>query len=52
MSVDSAAMDELKPQTLAWDNNQFLDLLQTDLLTYSLSVSIAPVTKVIETMGT
>ncbi|CAK4690426.1 unnamed protein product [Aphanomyces euteiches] len=44
-------MDELKQETLAWDNNQFTNLLQTDLLTYSLSVSIAPITKVIETMG-
>ncbi|KAF0742826.1 hypothetical protein Ae201684_002226 [Aphanomyces euteiches] len=51
MSVESATMDELKQETLAWDNNQFTNLLQTDLLTYSLSVSIAPITKVIETMG-
>ncbi|KAG9414807.1 hypothetical protein AC1031_008222 [Aphanomyces cochlioides] len=45
-------MDELKQETLAWDNNQFINLLQTDLLTYSMSVSIAPMTKVIETLGT
>ncbi|OQR90347.1 hypothetical protein ACHHYP_05612 [Achlya hypogyna] len=35
----------------AWDGPAFSSMMQTDLLTYSLSVSVAPMTKAIETMG-
>ncbi|OQS05662.1 neutral ceramidase [Thraustotheca clavata] len=36
----------------AWDNTAFNSMMQSDLLTYSLSLSVAPMAKAMETMGT
>ncbi|KDO35653.1 hypothetical protein SPRG_18815 [Saprolegnia parasitica CBS 223.65] len=36
----------------AWDGAAFTSMMQTDLLTYSLSLSVAPLAKAIEAMGT
>ncbi|RHZ07651.1 hypothetical protein DYB31_002811 [Aphanomyces astaci] len=36
----------------AWDNNQFTCMMQSELLSYSLAVSVGPLAKVIEVLGT
>ncbi|ETW03170.1 hypothetical protein H310_05587 [Aphanomyces invadans] len=36
----------------AWDSNQFTSMMQTELLSYSLSVSVGPLANVMEIMGT